>query len=123
MEVCQKNGQSLGEADECGKSLTHFKVCQSVSEVPSPAVYGPLLLSAFQRCVPLFKQKVERNVPRVYRGVEADVPLVPLFERSSGTWTRAIFFFGRFPLVYEWKQASDLRRRNIGYCVNRVNAV
>lgn len=41
MEVCQKNGQSLGEADECGKSLTHFEVCQSVSEVPSPAVYGP----------------------------------------------------------------------------------
>ena len=39
--VCQKNGQSLAEADECGKSLTHFKVCQSVSEVPPPAVYGP----------------------------------------------------------------------------------
>lgn len=49
MEVCQKNGQSLGEADECGKSLTHFKVCQSVSELPSPAVYALLLLSAFQR--------------------------------------------------------------------------
>ena len=40
MVVCQKNGQSLGEADECGKSLTHFEVCQSVSELPSPAVYG-----------------------------------------------------------------------------------
>ena len=49
MEVCQKNGQSLAEADKCGKSLTHFEVCQSVSELPSPAVYGPLLLSAFQR--------------------------------------------------------------------------
>lgn len=33
LEVCQKNGQSLGEADECGKSLTHFEVCQSVSEI------------------------------------------------------------------------------------------
>ena len=85
MEVCQKNGQSLGEADECGKSLTHFEVCQSVSEVPSPAVYGPS--SAF------------------------------------GFPAGARIFFGRFPLVYEWKQASDLRRRNIGYCVNRVNAV
>lgn len=47
MEVCQKNGQSLGEADECGKSLTHFKVCQSVSEVPSPAVYGPSFAFSF----------------------------------------------------------------------------
>jgi hypothetical protein len=34
---------------------------------------------------------VERNIPRVYRGVDADVPLVPLFERSSGTWARDIF--------------------------------
>ena len=47
MEVCQKNGQSLAEADECGKSLTHFKVCQSVSELPSPAVYGPSSASGF----------------------------------------------------------------------------
>ena len=47
MEVCQKNGQSLAEADECGKSLTHFKVCQSVSEVPSPAVYGPSFAFSF----------------------------------------------------------------------------
>lgn len=39
---------------------------------------------------------MERNIPRVYRGVEADVPLVPLFERSSGTWARAIFFSGDF---------------------------
>ena len=39
---------------------------------------------------------MERNIPRVYRGVEADVPLVPLFERSSRTWARAIFFSGDF---------------------------
>ena len=85
MEVCQKNGQLLAEADECGKSLTHFKVCQSVSELPSPAVYGPLLLSCSRRAVPLSNPKVERDISRVYRGEEADVPLVPLFERSSGT--------------------------------------
>ena len=92
MVVCQKNGQSLAEADECGKSLTHFKVCQSVSEVPSPAVYGPLLLSSSRRAVPLSNPKVERDISRVYRGVEADVPLVPLFERSSGTWAHGNFF-------------------------------
>ena len=47
MVVCQKNGQSLGEADECGKALTHFEVCQSVSELPSPAVYGPSFAFSF----------------------------------------------------------------------------
>ena len=46
MEVCQKNGQSLAEADECGKSLTHFKVCQRFPLLPCTAF---LLLSAFQR--------------------------------------------------------------------------
>lgn len=85
MEVCQKNGQSLGEADECGKSLTHFEVCQSVSELPSPAVYGSSSAFGSSWLVPLSNPRVERNIPRVYRGVEADVPLVPLFKRSSGT--------------------------------------
>ena len=32
-------------------------------------------------------------------------------------------FFGRFPLVYEWKQVSDLRRRNIGEGWKRVTEV
>ena len=92
MEVCQKNGQSLAEADECGKSLTHFEVFLCVSDVPCPAVYCPSSAFGSSWLVPLSNPRVERNIPRVYRGVEADVPLVPLFERSSGTWARAIFF-------------------------------
>ena len=64
-------------------------MCQRFPLLPCTAL---LLLSASWWLVPLSNPRVERNVPRVYRGVEADVPLVPLFERSSGTWARAIFF-------------------------------
>ena len=81
MEVCQKNGQSLGEADECGKSLTHFEVCQSVSEVPSPAVYGPSSAFGSSWLVPLSNPRVERNIPRVDRGVQpSDTLDTPFFE-------------------------------------------
>ena len=68
-------------------------MCQSFPLLPCTAL---LLLSSSRRAVPLSNPKVERDISRVYRGVEADVPLVPLFERSSGTWARGIFFSDDF---------------------------
>ena len=70
-----------------------------------------------KKYVPLFKRKkwnkMEQASPAVYGPSSA-----------SGLLAGARkFFFGRFPLIYERKQASELRKRNIGYCVNRVNAV
>ena len=90
----------------------------------------------------VFQMKVER----VFAGLpeeadEHEKKYVPLFKCKSGTkwnkplllctallllsafWRARIFFFGRFPLVYELKQASDPRKRERRYCVNRVNAV